>query len=369
MNSSPPLPVRKTIYRWQTWMLICSALLVGGCAQISYYAQATHGQSSLLSAAKPIDDLLLDPEVDGKLKQRLARVKQIRQFAVQDLGLPDNASYKNYADLHRPFAVWNVVATPELSMQPLQWCFPVAGCVSYRGYYSKDDAQDFAASLRADGYDVQIIGVPTYSTLGWFKDPVLSTFIRFPDGEVARLIFHELAHQIVYVKDDSQFNESFATTVEEVGVERWLATHSDEKTRLLYADLAQRKKQFVALLLKYRQKLVDNYADDVSDAEKRTRKKEIFAALQNEYQTLKVSWDGYSGYDRWFTEPLSNAHLASIATYHDFVPGFRALLREQKDFADFYRAVIELAALSKQERDQELTKLGASASTITHAGR
>ena len=171
----------------------------------------------------------------------------------------------------------------------------------------------------------------------------------------------------MYVKDDTQFNESFATAVEEVGVERWLAAHSDAKTRLMYADFAQRKKQFIALLMKYRQKLVDNYAADISDAEKRAYKKEIFAALQDDYQVLKTSWHGYAGYDRWFAEPLSNAHLASIATYHDFVPGFRALLREKKDFAEFYREVIALAALNKQERDQELINLGAPAGTHAHA--
>lgn len=175
---------------------LCSALL-GGCAQLGYYAQATQGQLSLLSSAKPIDELLLEPDLDGELRQRLTKARQIRQFAVSELGLPDNPSYKNYADLGRSFALWNVVATPELSLRPLQWCFPVAGCVSYRGYYSKDDAQQFADRLRADGYDVQVIGVPTYSTLGWFNDPVLSTFIRYPDAELARLIFHELAHQVV----------------------------------------------------------------------------------------------------------------------------------------------------------------------------
>ena len=179
-------------------VLVClCSMLLGGCAQLGYYAQATHGQLSLLSSAKPIDELLLEPDLDDKLRRRLTKVRQIRQFAVSELGLPDNPSYKNYADLGRSFALWNVVATPELSLRPLQWCFPIAGCVSYRGYYSKDDAQQFADRLRADGYDVQVIGVPTYSTLGWFNDPVLSTFIRYPDAELARLIFHELAHQVV----------------------------------------------------------------------------------------------------------------------------------------------------------------------------
>ncbi len=340
-------------------LLACLYVMIfGGCAQLGYYAQAVHGQSSLMAAAKPIDDLLLAPELDGKLRQRLEKAKQIRQFAVSELGLPDNASYKSYADLQRPFALWNVVATPELSLRPLQWCFPVAGCVSYRGYYSKDDAQEFATTLRADGYDVQVIGVPTYSTLGWFNDPVLSTFIRYPDGELARLIFHELAHQIVYVKDDTQFNESFATTVEEEGVERWFALYGDANAKRLYTEFKVRRAEFLGLLLRYRTELVINYASPVSDDEKRLRKVEIFAALQRDYQSLKVSWHGFAGYDRWFAEPLSNAHLAAIATYHELAPGFKALLREKENFADFYQAVIVLAAANKLDRHRALAALG-----------
>lgn len=335
------------------------AVVLSGCAQVGYYAQAMHGQSSLMSAATPIDELLLDPQVDEKLRQRLTKAKQIRQFAVSELGLPDNASYKSYADLQRPFALWNVVATPELSLRPLQWCFPVAGCVSYRGYYSKDDAQKFAATLRAEDYDVQVIGVPTYSTLGWFNDPVLSTFVRYPDAELARLIFHELAHQVVYVKGDSQFNESFATTVEEEGVERWFAMVGDENARRLYAEFKARKEKFLELLLRCRTELAANYASVASDDHKRMRKVEIFAALQHDYQILKTSWKGFAGYDRWFAEPLSNAHLASVATYHEFVPGFKALLNESGNFADFYQAVIALAAKNKPDRNKRLAALSA----------
>lgn len=335
---------------------LCATLL-GGCAQLGYYAQATHGQLSLLSSAKPIDELLLEPDLDGKLRQRLAKARQIRQFAVSELGLPDNPSYKSYADLGRSFALWNVVATPELSLRPLQWCFPIAGCVSYRGYYSKDDAQQFAARLRADGYDVQVIGVPTYSTLGWFNDPVLSTFIRYPDAELARLIFHELAHQLVYVKDDTQFNESFATAVEEAGVARWFSLHGGADAQRLYAKVKARRTEFLDLLLRYRAALGANYTSVTSDDEKRRRKAEIFAELQHAYQILKTSWHGFAGYDRWFSEPLSNAHLASIATYHELVPGFAALLREKGNFTDFYRAVIALTVTEKADRHKQLAAL------------
>ena len=336
-----------------------AVLLAGGCAQLDYYAQAAHGQFSLLSDARPIDEWLADPAVSARLRAKLVKVKQIREYAAQELDLPDNKSYKSYADIKRPFVLWNVVATPELSMEQRKWCFPVAGCVSYRGYYSKADAQDYARDLRRDGLDVQVAGVPAYSTLGWFNDPVLSTFIQYPDAELARLVFHELAHQVVYVPDDTQFNESFATAVEEAGVERWLVAQGDPRLRQGFVEYETRKQDFLALLLKHRKTLETNYARPVSDAEKRVRKLEIFSQLQADYQVLKITWGGYAGYDRWFAEPLSNAHLASVATYHDFVPAFRQLLSQQHTFPYFYAAVRRLATLDKAARHAQLHALGA----------
>lgn len=247
-------------------------------------------------------------------------------------------------------------------MKPTQWCFPIAGCVNYRGYYNKGEAQAFAAALRHNGHDVQVAGVPAYSTLGWFSDPVLSTFIQYPDAELARLVFHELAHQVAYAKDDSKFNESFAVAVEEVGVERWMAKYGDEKMRVSYAVYEGRKKDFLALLVKYRNQLEVNYASQISNAEKRQRKAEIFQALKDEYLILKeVTWGGYAGYDRWFAEPLSNAHLSSVATYHDLVPGFRALLAQQKSLGRFYKEVRNLAVLDKSARHRHLAQLAVPA--------
>ena len=351
--------------KWRVLFFFGVAALIAGCAQLGYYVQAAHGQFSLLAEAKPIEEWLADPAVGDRLKSKLAKIKEIRAFAARELGLPDNNSYKSYADLKRPYVLWNVVATPELSLKPRQWCFPVAGCVSYRGYYSKDEAQNFAATLRAEHYDVQVSGVPAYSTLGWFNDPVLSSFINYPDGELARLLFHELAHQVVYAQGDSQFNESFATAVEEVGVERWMATHGDDKMRAVYAQFEGRKHDFLALLLKYRKLLAANYDRDVDDQEKRTQKAEIFQALKNEYQVLKAAWGGYAGYDRWFAEPLSNAHLASVATYHDFVPGFRALLAREKSFANFYAAVRALSEIDKASRHLRLAQLAGTSDNST----
>ncbi len=330
---------------------------LGGCADLGYYAQAAHGELSLLSSAKPIPDVLDDPQVDDKLKGRLQKVQQIRAFAVSELALPDNGSYKTYADLHRAYVLWNVIAAPELSLTAKEWCFPVAGCVSYRGYYSEADADAFADGLRHDGYDVMVGGVPAYSTLGWFNDPVLSTFINEADAELARMIFHELAHQTVYAQGDSQFNEAFATSVEEAGVELWLEKNGSEKLRQLYAGREKRESDFLALLLNTRKKLEADYAGSATDDEKRAKKVEIFAELKDAYPGLKASWGGYAGYDAWFARPLNNANLALLATYHDYVPAFRALLQQSGSFPKFYDAVRELAKLDIDERHRRLKAL------------
>ena len=339
-------------------LLVSGAALLASCASLNYYGQAAHGQFSLLSDARPIDAWMADPHTTARLRVRLETARQIRRYAVQELGLPDNDSYKNYAALTRPYVLWNVVATPELSLKPVQWCFPVAGCVNYRGYYDKDDAQAYAAGLRAAGDDVEVGGVTAYSTLGWFNDPLISTFINYPDAELARLIFHELAHQVVYVAGDSQFNESFASAVEEAGVERWLAHYGNDATRAGYVRYLDRKRDFLGLLLRIRGELDAAYRSDRPAAEKRAIKARLFQQLKDDYQGLKTSWGGYAGYDRFFAEPLSNAHLASVATYNDFVPGFRALLRQDGTLPRFYADVRKLAALDKDVRHARLTALG-----------
>jgi predicted aminopeptidase len=333
------------------------AAAVAGCAQLGYYAQAAQGQYSLWSDARSIDDWLGDPATDPKLKARLAKAQQIRRFAVQELGLPDNGSYKNYAALKRPYVLWNVVATPELSLRPIQWCFPIAGCVSYRGYYDKADALAYAAELRAEGDDVQVGGVPAYSTLGWFDDPLLSTFINYSDAEVARMIFHELAHQVVYVPGDTRFNESFAMSVEEAGVERWMDKYGNDVMRANFAQYMSRRADFMALLLKHRNELEQLYARKIPVARKRAEKARNFVALRRDYETLKLKWGGYSGYDRFFSEPITNAHLASVADYNDYLPGFRTLLAGAKSFSFFYDVVKNLAQRDKPVRDRLLTEL------------
>lgn len=346
---------------WRYVLLIAIVISSTACTHLAYYAQATHGQLSVMRSAKPIDTWLSDPAVSADLKYRLARTREIRQFASRELGLPDNGSYTRYADLKRPFVVWNVVATPELSMKPVQWCFPVAGCVDYRGYYDKQNAQRFGDELRAEGYEVRVAGVPTYSTLGWFDDPVLSTFIAYPEAEVARMVFHELAHQVAYAPGDTPFNEAFATTVEGIGVQRWLDANANEETRERYQQFRERKQDFIKLLSTYRLKLEDVFAHEISDSDKRKQKAALIASLQQDYQKIKQNkWQGFAGYDQWFNEPITNAHFVSVATYEELVPAFKSLFAQSGNLPKFYAEVKALAKQDKAKRRQILATLSDS---------
>lgn len=332
--------------------------LLGGCATLRYYSQAVRGQMDLLRRATPIEQELRSASVPAAIKDKLRSVVRMREFASRELALPDNGSYKRYADLGRPYALWNVFAAPEFSVEPVTSCFPVAGCVSYRGYFGEADAEAEAAAQRARGYDVHIGGVPAYSTLGWFDDPVLSTFIRYPDAELARLIFHELAHQVLYVKNDTRFNESFAAAVEQAGVARWLAQSGNEGQRAAYARLQEMKRAFLALLLKYQALLKDYYRQDLPPEQMRRGKAQRFAEMEQAYRQLKLEWGGFAGYERWFAGKPNNATLASIALYTELVPAFNALLaREGGDLPRFYAAAQELAKLHKEERDDRLRSL------------
>jgi predicted aminopeptidase len=368
---------RKLMPKTITGRIVAALALVvlvaagAGCSSLGYYAQAAQGHLSMLAAARPIDDWLDDPVTPPPVKQRLERAREIRAFASNELGLPDNRSYTAYADLKRPAVVWNVFATPELSLQLKTWCYPLFGCAAYRGYFDQRDARQLAADLHAQGYDVHVGAVPAYSTLGWMDwlggDPLLNTFIGYPDGELARMIFHELAHQVVYVKDDTAFNESFATAVERAGVRRWLARRGDDRLRSEYARFEARRAEFIALLLDYRRRLVEAFAHG-SDEAKRERKRAILANLKDEYRRVKSErWDGWAGYDRFFAQELGNAHLAAVGAYNDLVPAFEVLLaRQNGDLPKFYAEVKRLASMPRAERDAELHGLAPAA--IERAG-
>lgn len=351
------------------------ALALPGCGLVDYYWQGVAGQVGVLAGAKPIDDVLAGT-TDPALAQRLRLARDIRAFASRELALPDNGSYTRYADLGRPYVVWNVFAAPALSLAPRQWCFPVVGCVSYRGYFSEADAAAEAARIAARGDDVHVGGVPAYSTLGWFDDPLLSTFVGYPDTSLARLVFHELAHQVVYVRDDTTFNESFATAVEEAGLARWIAAQAGtpQHARLAaeQARGARLREAFRRLVAEARSTLAAVYASDAPEAAKRARKAEVLAGLRAEYAAARAGEGGLAAYDRWFDGPdgrgPNNASLAAVALYDEQVPAFRALLAEAGgDLPAFYGRVRDLARLPKAERDAVLGRLAARSPTGRHS--
>ncbi|WP_158414065.1 aminopeptidase [Geoalkalibacter subterraneus] len=335
--------------------LAAGALLLASCTDVGYYAQCVSGHWQLMSQRRDIDKILNAPDTPEALAQRLRTVLEIRDFASQELLLPDNKSYRSYADLGRAHAVWNVVSTPEFSLEPVSWCFPVVGCVSYRGYFQEEDAREFAEDMRRRGHDVHLYGVPAYSTLSWFDDPVLNTFCFADDPRLAGLIFHELAHQLLYVKGDTAFSEAFAQTVEQVGVERWLESRGQQEQIEQYNQRLQRQKDFLALLQQTRSKLDDIYQSPFDPEAMRAEKARAINEFRLGYDKLRSSWGGEGGYDRWVEGPLNNAHFASVSMYHDLVPAFRLLLDEHKgDLSAFYRAVSELADLAPDERHQAL---------------
>ena len=351
-----------------------AATALAGCG-IDYYLQSVAGQADMLARARPIDEVLATT-TDAKLAERLERTREIRVYASRVLGLPDNTSYTRYADLGRPYVVWNVVATPALSLTPRQWCYPVAGCVSYRGFFSEGEAKAEAARLAANGDDVHIGGVPAYSTLGWFSDPVLSSFIRYPDTALARLVFHELAHQVAYVKDDSEFNESFAAAVEEAGVSRWISAQSSSpRHAALVAEHLRgdrMRAEFARLVRDARPKLAQLYASSLPRREKLAKKREILAAMKAAYEEARAADPALAGYERWFAgydnKGPSNASLAAVALYDTKVPAFRAMLAQSAgDFPAFYERVRDLATKPRDERNAYLAAIASGQATAATA--
>lgn len=331
-------------------------LLLNGCAGVSYYSQLASGQLQLLRAREPVSTVIANPGRDQQLRAHLTQSQKARTFASQQLHLPDNQSYRLYADIGRPFVVWNVFATPEFSLTPQNHCFPIAGCVAYRGYYSQSAARGEAALQRLQGMDVSISGVEAYSTLGWFNDPIISSMMSWGDERLATLIFHELAHQRFYVKDDTEFNESFATFVEQEGTRQWRAH------RGLAPDngaQAQRRDQFIQLVLATRTRLERLYTLPLAAKQMRQRKATEFERLRGEYRQLRDSqWAGDKRYDAWINAPMNNARLLPFGLYDQWVPAFAALFRQVGgDWVRFYAAVEKLGGLPDGERKAALRKL------------
>ena len=360
-------PAKPWTQRKRLMMAALAVATLAGCANLGYYWQSVNGHLTLLNAARPVQDWLDDAQTPALLKTRLTLAQRIRRFAVSELKLPDNLSYQRYANLPRSAVVWNVVAAPEFSLSLKTWCFPVAGCVTYRGYFSETEARAEAARLAAQGLETNVYGVPAYSTLGWMNwaggDPLLSTFIGYPEGELARLVFHELAHQVVYVSGDTVFNESFATAVERLGVQRWLQEPISPgspgslvsiEARQAYLNFDERRRQFRALTAATRQELSRIYAPNSAFSQDKYAQSAMkIIAMQkfrDAYAQLKAGWNGFVGYDPWVAR-ANNASFGAQAAYDEGVPAFEALFeREDRDWQRFYQAVKQLAEIPKAER-------------------
>jgi predicted aminopeptidase len=332
--------------------------LLGGCSTLAYYAHLAAGEMVVLRARKPIPQVIDNPDTPSPLRQRLQLALRARAFASTTLKLPRNKSYTTYADIRRPFVMWNVFATPALSLQPVEHCFLFAGCVAYQGFYQLDRAQALAGRLRKQGDDVWIGGVPAYSTLGHFADPLLSTMNHWSDDEMVGTIFHELAHQRYYVKGDTAFNESFATFVQRQGLREW---HEDNRLPPPDPAVAERQRQFTELVLATRRQLRALYASHVSDAAKREGKAAAFAKLRRDYESLRDgAWHGYSGYDHWFDGPINNAKLLPFGLYDRGVPAFAALFRScDDDWTRFYAMVRRIGDQDAARRAAFLAGTGA----------
>jgi predicted aminopeptidase len=344
-----------------------AVLCLNGCANLGYYWQSATGHLKVMSAAKPVEEWIADKQAPERLRTRLALSQQIRDYAVRELKLPDNPSYRRYADLNRRAVVWNVVAAPAYSTTLRQWCFPVTGCVGYRGYFDEAEARAEAARVAAQGYETSVYPVPAYSTLGWMNwaggDPLLSTFINYPEGELARLIFHELAHQVLYAKDDMMFNESFATAVERLGGSRWLATEAAEPVRREYAEFSARRNEFRVLTRATRKRLETIYAE-AKGPERDAMKLAALQQFRDDYARMRERWGGdparFRGYDQWVAT-ANNASFGTQAAYDELVPAFEALFaREGGDWQRFYAAAKRLAEMPKNLRHEKLKEPGSA---------
>jgi predicted aminopeptidase len=352
--------------------LVAVVAVVSGCRTLKFYGQAIKGQFQIFANQEPVEKMIDDPATSADLKNQLELLQRLRQFAADELKLPVDGHYQKYVDVGRPFVVWNVQAARQFSLEPKTWWYPLVGRLEYRGYFSERGARDLAKALERKGYDVYVGGVEAYSTLGWFKDPVLNTFVFQDEPELAEVVFHELGHQRLFARGDTDFNEAFATVVGQEGARRWLRSQGNTNAYEAYVVSLRRNSQFVRLIMNTRARLAKAYGDE-RDADGKLkaaksppatfsdlldRKREVSAELRAHYQLMKAEWGGYDGYDGWFARELNNARLNTIANYYDYVPGFEALLAlKGDDMKRFYAAAEELSRKPRDERHQWLRDL------------
>lgn len=331
-----------------------AALQIGGC----YYMQAAGGQMEILRKRIPLSEIIDDPDTSEELKSRLEMVQGARRFAIDELLLPDNKSYQTFADLERDYVVWNVMAAPEFSLQPKTWCYPIVGCVAYRGYFAEEKARALGDRLRDQGFDVFVGGVAAYSTLGRFADPVLNTMMRWSDVDLVATLFHELAHQRLFIKGDTEFNESFATAVAEIGVARWLAAHGKHSEVAEYFGRGELREKLMTLVERTKIELDALYNEVLDDELKRSRKRVIFDRLSSAADRV-VDEEPFPA-TNWLKAPLNNARLTSLVLYRGQLDAFRRLLARCNDgLTCFYDTVEEIAALPFEERSSRLESAAA----------
>ena len=327
-------------------------LALAGCADLGYYWHSASGHLEVMERRVDIDEMLADAELEAGLRERLELIKEIRRFSVERLDLPDNDSYLSYAELDRPYLIQNLFAAPEFSTQLYRWCYPVVGCASYRGYYDDERLQAYVEELEAEGFEVYIGKVSAYSTLGWFDDPVLSTFIDWPDHRLAGLLFHELMHQQIYIDDDTTFNESLATAVQQVGTELWLESRNREDQIERMSEWLRYRAEVMALIEATRGRLDGIYQRDIDDGPKRDLKAETFERARRMHAEIAARHGIRSGYTRWFAGELNNAKIGSVSTYNAMTPAFIAMIRAfDYDFSGFYGYVARLGEFEKKQRN------------------
>jgi predicted aminopeptidase len=344
----------RAFFRSVAAMIVVSG--VTGCTSISYYAQSLKGHVQIMVARQDVGKLIDDPSTPEPLRARMASASAIRQFATDELALPDNNSYRSYVDIGRDSVTWAVFAAPEFSLTPRTWCFPVFGCVPYRGYFSKKSANETAVELQRQGLDIYVTGITAYSTLGWSSDPLLSTMLSRDETYLAGLVFHELAHQRVYVNDDSAFNEAFAVAVETTGVRKWLRAAGDTAGLRRYIADRKRRTEFLALVSHTRDELTHVYKGAGTWDQKRAAKTAAIERLRMRYREMRDRrWGGYRKYDVWFDTPINNAKLAATSVYGDQVTTFLRLFDLcSGDYPRFFASVRRVVALDKAYRAEAL---------------
>lgn len=340
----------------RVYTLLLALLLTSACTPFNFYRQIVTGHFAIVNKVRPIDQVLLDETVPQAVKDQLNYALQARQYASDVLQLPDNNSYKTYADIGRDTVTYNVFATEEFDLKPVTWCFLVVGCLSYRGYFSQAEAQAFADKLQIQGKDAHVGGSAAYSTLGWFDDPLLNTMLGWYNWQIAGMIFHELAHQQLFISDSS-FDEAFATTVEALGLEHWLTTQDDLASLDTFNATQSREADFLAVLQTGKEQLQTLYRSGIDATQMRSQKQAVFDAMRAEHQLLTQKWGGQY-YSSWFAQELKNSHLLSVATYNDLVPAFRQLFADAgRDWNAFFQQAESLGKLKKEVRDQQLADL------------